>query len=303
LNLEGFLTNNKQDRFKNEIILGQTWDGRKITLYICLTTSASDFNSSVVKAEWVFIGIHFLKAEDIRFDRLTTAYSGINEFMDKYNLWKFILEHKTELKTHTVKFMTLILDDKYEISILVNPLIEIPNAKELDDNIENLIRLEIKSLQDKAFEQHWFLENRVYDFLNFILSDEITRTSIDAFVEGEQDDPTNSVHILYKSAITKIEKDTRGNATLFMRGRALNRLQELMKRWFEIENRLQPVYNLFFGGMYNQEIYIEFRFLGYTQALEVYHRLTMDHDNPQKVQRAGDIQKIKAHFPEYEQCT
>jgi hypothetical protein len=108
------------------------------------------------------------------------------------------------------------------------------------------------------------------------------------------------VETAYKSAITKIEKDTRGNATLFMHGQALNRLQELMKRWFEIENRLQPVYNLFFGGMYNQEIYIEFRFLGYTQALEVYHRLTMDHDNPQKVQRAGDIQKIKAQFPEYE---
>jgi hypothetical protein len=56
-----------------------------------------------------------------------------------------------------------------------------------------------------------------------------------------------------------------GNATLFMHGRALNQLQDLMK------------------SMYNQEIYIEFRFLGYTQALEVYHRLILDHDNPQKV--------------------
>ena len=46
-------------------------------------------------------------------------------------------------------------------------------------------------------------------------------------------------------------------------------------------------------------MYIEFRFLGYTQALEVYHRLTMDHDNPKKIQRAGDIQRIKSHFPEY----
>jgi hypothetical protein len=299
LNLEGFLINNKQDRFKNEIILGQTWDGLKITLCSCLTTSATGFNSSVVKAEWVFIGVHFLKARDIRFDRLTVAYSGINKLIDSYSFWKFILEHQTELRNHVVKFQTLKLDGKYEISILVNPLIEVPNVKELDKNIEKLIRLEMKSLQDKTFEQQWFLENRLYDFLNFILSDKIFRTSIDAFINGEQDDPINSVHILYKSAITRIEKNTQGNATLFMYGQALNRLQELIKRWFEIENNLQPIYNLFFGGMYNQEMYIEFRFLGYTQALEVYHRLTMDHNNPQKIQRAGDIQRIKFHFPEY----
>jgi hypothetical protein len=159
-----------------------------------------------VKAERVFIGMHFLKAEGIRFDRLTVAYFGINKLIDPYSFWKFILEHKAELRNHAVKFLTLVLDERYEISILVNPLIEIPNAKELDDNIENLIRLEMKSLKDKAFEQHLFLENRAYDFLNFILSDEVIRTSIDAFNEGEQDDPINSVHILYKSAITQIEK-------------------------------------------------------------------------------------------------
>jgi hypothetical protein len=47
-------------------------------------------------------------------------------------------------------------------------------------------------------------------------------------------------------------------------------------------------------------MYVEFRFLGYAQALEVYHRLAMDHENPTKAERASDIQTILSRCKEYE---
>jgi ApeA N-terminal domain 1 len=97
LNLEGFLTNNKQDRFKNEIILGQTWDGRKITLYICLTTSASGFNSSVVKPEWVFIGMHFFVRFILIFYLAQFFFSSVDLIGLSYGLMiamVYCVEHK-----------------------------------------------------------------------------------------------------------------------------------------------------------------------------------------------------------------
>jgi ApeA N-terminal domain 1 len=44
----------------------------------------------------------------------------------------------------------------------------------------------------------------------------------------------------------------------------------LLKRWIEKQGRLEPVFNLYFGALYDPDPYLEVKFLAFAQALETY---------------------------------
>lgn len=44
----------------------------------------------------------------------------------------------------------------------------------------------------------------------------------------------------------------------------------VLKRWIQRQNRLEPVFNLYFGTLYHPDLYLEVRFLAFAQALETY---------------------------------
>lgn len=52
------------------------------------------------------------------------------------------------------------------------------------------------------------------------------------------------------------------------------RLPEILESWFTKRDLLMPVYELFFGALFNTRTYPNFQFLGLAQALETYHRRT-----------------------------
>ena len=56
-------------------------------------------------------------------------------------------------------------------------------------------------------------------------------------------------------------------------------LEQLFNAWFDNAELLRPVYTLFFGTLYNSEMYAESEFLGLAQALEVFHRRTSSDDD------------------------
>ncbi len=54
------------------------------------------------------------------------------------------------------------------------------------------------------------------------------------------------------------------------------RTGEVFHAWFSNAERLRLVCELFFGAQYNPQMYAESKFLNFTQALEVFHRVTQD---------------------------
>ncbi len=80
LDLMGSFRDIKDDILKHkeyEIILGISSDGKYITLYKCFeirsTISLPGITSSSIYGEFVFVGFHFYKPEDIKFKK--NAYS------------------------------------------------------------------------------------------------------------------------------------------------------------------------------------------------------------------------------------
>ena len=51
-------------------------------------------------------------------------------------------------------------------------------------------------------------------------------------------------------------------------------LEKILSNWFAKAEKLKHVFDLFFGTFYNPQMYLEFHFLGLTQAIESYHRAT-----------------------------
>ena len=54
------------------------------------------------------------------------------------------------------------------------------------------------------------------------------------------------------------------------------RTDEVFHAWFLNAQRLRLVCELFFGAQYNPQMYAESKFLNFTQALEVFHRVTRE---------------------------
>jgi ApeA N-terminal domain 1 len=47
-------------------------------------------------------------------------------------------------------------------------------------------------------------------------------------------------------------------------------ISAVMRKWFRRQPHLEPVFNLFFGTLYNPGLYLEVKFLAYAQAIETY---------------------------------
>lgn len=45
----------------------------------------------------------------------------------------------------------------------------------------------------------------------------------------------------------------------------------MLKRWFAMQERYRPVFNLYFGVRYHPDLYLDLRFLAFAQAIETFH--------------------------------
>ena len=66
------------------------------------------------------------------------------------------------------------------------------------------------------------------------------------------------------------ERPREAREMLFTLPAVQTEISRVMRSWFAKQRRLEPVFNLFFGLLYNQNIYSDVRFLLYAQAVETY---------------------------------
>jgi len=54
------------------------------------------------------------------------------------------------------------------------------------------------------------------------------------------------------------------------------KFENVLKNWFEKAEMLKPVYDLYFGTLYNPRMYLQHEFLSMIRAVEAYHRLKFE---------------------------
>jgi len=285
LELRGSFKNikNINKMVNSEIILGVSSNGKKITLYKCSKNESrmyfpSFLSTSSCHVEIVFIGAHFQKPEDIKFKSISVYYTHLDEWV---GISMFNIQHLPDGKTIIIRYKqpdpirATINDWKIILDFKVTTRSILQKA-----NIEQRTYIRIEPSEEKSLDEYW---NTIYHIRNFLTLG-VAKPVYPLVIKGETEvnkemiDGTiyyPPVEVFYRVPdIPRLPETLLPHYMLFTFGDISNRFEFFLRNWFNKVSTLEPVYDLYFGTLYNPHMYIEHQFLSLTQAVESFHRRT-----------------------------
>jgi len=290
-----------------EVILGVTWDGKKVTLYDCFgSTSVSfpGFQKDSYLASMVFVGAHFKKAEDIKFKSLTINYSHLDEWA---NISGFDIQDSPKDSETTIKYkqpspVEAITGDGYKI--IISTRVKYPThsivQKEASIKQETYIRIEFPG--QRSYTDCLDYMHHIQNFLTLSTMQPVYPLSIDGETESNVETIYGKSHHLPVS----IHYEVPDTSPTFKSIHPFNMLltlkqldfKTLMKTWFEKKELLQSVHDMYFGTFYNPHMYLQHKFLSLVQALESYHRRVFRNYVWSEEKHKLRVEEILASVPE-----
>jgi len=284
LELDGCFTEDPKstELFNPAIVNGVSNTGKEITLHRCQERGRSvtrpfaepTYYTSKLYAYEVFVGVHFQREEDIKFNHLRVRYSHLDEWL---NFSPFKFEDKEEEKVWRYK-----PPDRGQVSISDELRLQI--AFELSYawpvTVLHVIHkgvIVIIPAGETHFEKYQQMARRVQDFLSLALGETVYPLDIQGQTESAKWVRGN--HTLYEDVkifyqLPSIPRERRLGVAepLFKYTDIADKFEQLMQNWFGKAEQLAPVYDLYFGSVYGREMYLSQKFLCLIQALESYHR-------------------------------
>ncbi len=266
-------------------ILGMTKEGQQITLCDCLESrfhleshGAGIFASQQISIRGaIYIGCHFLEPDDPRFYKVDVQYSYLQEWADLFKPQVSFTPGKFEL-TYTYPQKKHVTLSAGSIS-LVTTFNSHQNSSQV--SLSQTVHIEFE-MQDALTLKEWLSRyiGPVQDFLSLATQRPNAIESISAYVAESKVDTTSStakekpIQIIFPKYFTekKPGETIHPHNMLFAYGDIEVDFSEIMKKWLAVSDELSTVCNLFFGVMYNRNLYQENRFLNIAQAAETYHR-------------------------------
>lgn len=277
------LTEKEIEEIKEE--LGKTSDGKDITLYRCFYTelkfNSSGMTTTVILANMIFEGVHFNTEEEIVFNELSCRYTHLDE-------WAWINgiaitppgDSGLGISYQYPASISVDIDDDYTIEVY--PITQMPSycLVQKQASIVQRIYVRIISKNHITFEKHQHKLHHMRNFISLGVGEPVE--VIDVMGKTEANKETYDGQVSYpKVKIYFCIKKASDDYKPIPPQRMLFNLRDIQKdfdviiqKWFAREETLQPVFDLYFGTIYNSGMYLEQRFLSLIQALESYHRRT-----------------------------
>ena len=277
---------NMNKTLEPEIVLGISSNGKNITLYKCFETKSSfsseGFQTSLFYANFVFIGVHFQKLEDIRFKSISVHCLHLDEWV---NISGFDIKPLGEEKEIIIKYK---LPESFQadigdgLKILINIQATGPSRAfvQKEATIKQETEIKIETSEDKSFEDYRKIIYHIQNFLSLGVMEPIHPLAITGLTEVNKEMVEGKAHyppveIFYRLPdIPKASKTLLPVDMLFTFKDISNRFESFLRTWFEKKDSLEPVYDLYFGTLYNPRMYLEHRFLSLVQAIESFHQRT-----------------------------
>jgi hypothetical protein len=275
---------NMNKMLEPEIILGVSSNGKNITLYKCFETKSSfsspGFQTSSFYANFVFIGAHFQKSEDIKFKSISVHYLHLDEWVNisgfdiKWEEKGVIIKYKMPEPFHAD------ISDGLKILINIRPTWPSLSFVQKEATIKQKTEIKIETSEDKSFEDYRKIIYHIQNFLSLGIMESVHPLAIAGLTEVNKEMIEDKayyppVEVFYRlSDIPKGHKSLLPVDMLFTFKDISNRFESFLRNWFEKKDLLEPVYNLYFGTLYNPRMYLEHRFLSFIQAIESFHQRT-----------------------------
>jgi len=289
--LDSFETSKRRAMISNPyteqaVILGITSNGKIITLYRCyrykIQPSMAGPQMSSFKADFVFEGHHFERAEDIMFDSISVNYSHLEDWAEipwfhpkresnsESHLTKLKVDYSFPQKVE-VKLDSVTISFDYYLN---------SNCSRTELNLKQVMFLKIEPREQTHFAN--YLDDICYHIQNFLslaMSQAIYplamkgRTKARGRISADGRLIYNPISIFRANdSFLNLSGKIRRPKMLFSFKEISHDFEACLNNWFTKSEILKPVYDLYFGTLYNPSIYLEHEFLSLSQAIESYHR-------------------------------
>ncbi|SHI08949.1 HEPN domain-containing protein, partial [Clostridium grantii] len=275
----------EDDELEVNIILGKTADGKDITLYKCFETNrvfnSNGFITTVIFANIIFEGVHFNNDADIKFNEISYHYSNLDEWawMNGINI-SSSSNDEIDIKYKLPSKVTTDISEEYSIEIY--PVTQTPNRciVQKEANIKQKIYVKMINKKLNSFKEHTEQLQHIQNFISLGVGEPVTIIDVIGKTEVNKQEfdgkflyPDVTVYFCIKNSLMDPKSILPPNM-LFNLQNIKDEFNEIIKKWFDRSDVLKPVINLYFGTLYNSDMYLEQKFSSLIQALESYHRRT-----------------------------
>ncbi|PBQ32349.1 hypothetical protein CNR22_11395 [Sphingobacteriaceae bacterium] len=286
LALLGSLTGKHSGRQNYKAIQGFTSDGKLITVFDCNGASGHSnpgFTTSSFRGEFMFVGAHYSKLEDLIIENTAIHFLLLDQWVDIHGIEITELEYKPyrvqTTYTHPPS-ISLYSDDEKEILIwfsstnpLMGDILDITIAQKIYININYKSPTTVKVILTDI--------QKFRNFLSFGLSRTIVPTEIKLYPKAGEHGSQFIYKESYYPKINNAKEHIFDYTTLFKYLHIQKNAHEVVERWFQKYEILRPVFDRYFDCIYNPTLYEVNQFLNLMFAIETYHRrTTVSHSFP-----------------------
>lgn len=264
------------------LILGETSDGKKVTLYKNLIVNRSHsypgYPVEKCQSQICFEGYHYTNIDEVKFNEIRINYTGLEEWMAKrhfshtrveeegvaYRVSKFKMPEVIEVRTDNVD-----LDISYSYSTSSGSYLEDVQKTNAWISIKFDEKAELKEIFDKL--------QKICDFISLGIGDRINLRKLEAKADYLEDE-YNIIKIYYMTYINE-EKKHHPFFMIYNYRDIEHNFDDIINNWFEFTNTYNPSYELFFSTFKNPYKLPIDEFLSLVQSLESYHSRKYENDN------------------------
>lgn len=270
-------------------LLGTSVDGKDITVEGAWETNSSvhfpGLPTTIHCARAVLVGGHFASDEETRFDEIAISASDLNT-------WSSVSGFKTSIETEDINEQGHQGFVGAEARYVAPEEVSIPLGRGEEIALGFTFRGEglprprdrVELRQEAAV--HWRFPrpvdlpsvfkkvSQIRDFLSLAVGRPVSITSVVGFKPMEDEESAESrrpVELLWQIPHNpEPPKKAREPWEMLFTLAEIPDASKVLRRWMARQDRLEPVFNLYFGTLYHPDLYLEVRFLSLAQALETY---------------------------------
>lgn len=264
----------------DKIILGKTNKGKNITVHVSLlnwnVNPLSDSITLKFIVKSVFIGIHFEKFEDIKFDSILIQYQNCDKWFTKPTLYQARIVDKKG-KKYCYNDPIVIENENghgFKIQIFAISKINYNNHKPIQNKkiYANIITFDNK----RPFKEYQNIYENINDFFNFFSHEEIDISIIEGNCILDNGNCINHIKIIYQQLDEKMNKIKTMIPYNIRYENISDNFSNILFKWFKVKDEIRVIYDRFFGVMYNPHLYRSNMLQMFTECIEYYHREFME---------------------------
>jgi len=290
---------------KNQIILGLTSSGSKITLLNCRVTNTSyssdGFHTQTYHIDTTFIDLHVKTKEKIKFKEINIQFQYLDYLLKNSSIKKSLNKETESLTIEIVKTVPIQLCtiDHFDIKVHTTSNVNFSSAASEKINVEGISLISIESEKERNYDEFLTLIYKIQTFLTFCLSVPVFPTKISGIsslstwkpTETSQPIPNQISIVTHWNDLFDASNpiDIRRREIVFTINDTQENITEIMRNWFIKSEEFNSIFELFFTTFFNPKMYLHHTFLTLAQCIESYHRKSQRYKN--HVTNPEDYQK------------